>query len=160
VLLLTRDKENFTFSAQKTEKKLDELQLRMGDLMQTNNKLMVQKDNEFKESQKWINELKIVRGTNDELKSLLKDKESHWVGMAKDTLRINEDGIKKLEELKRSEEDLMRTKRALEDDMLYLRKRNGELEQMEIERETDLKVKISEVQVGFGEKNVSYGKGE
>jgi hypothetical protein len=131
----------------------------MGDLMQTNNKLMVQKDNEFKESQKWINELKIVRGTNDELKSLLKDKESHWVGMAKDTLRINEDGIKKLEELKRSEEDLMRTKRALEDDMLYLRKRNGELEQMEIERETDLKVKISEVQVAFGEKMLGVDRG-
>lgn len=124
----------------------------MGDLMQTNNKLIVQKDNEFKENQKWINELKIVRGTNDELKSLLKEKESHWVSMSKDTLRINEDGIKKLEELKRSEEDLIRTKRALEDDMMYLRKRNGELEQMEVERETDLKVKISEVQVGFGEK--------
>ena len=46
----------------------------------------------------------------------------------------------------------MRTKRALEDDMLYLRKRNGELEELERERETDIKVKISEVQVSFGEK--------
>jgi hypothetical protein len=100
-LLLTRDIQTLNSSAAKTETKLDSLQARLGDLMQANNKLMILKDSESTQSQKWQNELKVVRGTNDELKSLLKDKENHYIAMSKDTLRVNEDGIKKFEELKR-----------------------------------------------------------
>ena len=153
-----RDLQNNNKNHEKSEHKTEQLQNRLGEQLQMNNTLQRDKESKDKEYTKWQEEIKIIRGTNDELKNLLKGKENHFLTMQKETLRINEEGIKKLEELKRSEEDYRTRARSLEEEIQNLRKRNACLEEHEVERQTELKIKLCECEVLAGEKILSIEK--
>ena len=133
----------------KQEQKLEDLQTRLADLMMTNNRLTLLNENESKENQKLLNELNVTRRTNEELQHLIDSKENHYEHMQKDHMRVNDDGIQKITELKMTNDELVSKLKSFEGETLNLRKRNGQLEEMEKERETLLKVKLQENTIQF-----------
>ena len=144
---LRSDNQNYEKNSSDSKQKLSDLENKLSDLVYMNNKLIGEKDANLKENIKGQDEIKIIRGTNEELKNLLKEKENHNFYIQKDNLKTIEVGVRKIEEQKSSEEQFLNKIKFLEDQQQKLKDKNHKLEENENVRETTFR----EHQLGFQE---------